>query len=63
MSKTAAGKAAVFLDRDGTISHDRVEYISRPEDLQLIEEIERLITYPIESAMNVRAEDTIRKRP
>lgn len=37
MSKSTSGTAAVFLDRDGTIVHEAPNYITSPEELELIE--------------------------
>ena len=37
MSQSNAGPAAVFLDRDGTLVHEAVDYITQPKDLHLIE--------------------------
>ena len=37
MSKSTSGTAAVFLDRDGTIVHETPNYITSPEELELIE--------------------------
>jgi len=37
MSDTTTSTPAVFLDRDGTIAHEAPNYITRPEDLELID--------------------------
>ncbi len=37
-----AGRAAIFLDRDGTIIHD-THYLSRPEDVELLPDAARAI--------------------
>ena len=37
MSENITGVAAVFLDRDGTLTHETIDYITRPEDLSLID--------------------------
>ena len=37
MSDTTTSTPAVFLDRDGTIVHEAPNYITRPEDLEIID--------------------------
>ncbi|NIA07392.1 MAG: HAD-IIIA family hydrolase [Actinobacteria bacterium] len=37
MSETTTGSSAVFLDRDGTLVHESLDYIIKPEDLELID--------------------------